>query len=95
MAQSGHVGRRNECVLLGVKIQQTALVKSIHHRRIVAPGTLRLLVLGRSGGRFFAFNLFAFNYLPRPHLYWFVLSLAGLGWIPFRIYQRFDSSRPF
>ena len=42
---------------------------------------------------FLAFNLFAFNYLPGPHLYWFGLSLAALAWISFRIYERFDSSR--
>jgi len=70
MAQSGHVGRRNECVLLGVKIQQTALVKSIHtvpptyHRRMVRQELYGFLYWVGAMAVFFAFNLFAFNTCP-------------------------------
>jgi hypothetical protein len=43
---------------------------------------------------FFAFNLFASSYLFGPPVIWFLSSLAGLGWLSFRIHQKFNSSWP-
>jgi hypothetical protein len=42
---------------------------------------------------FFAFNLFAFSYLP-GHFLWFLLSFVAFGWFSFRIHEKFDSSSP-
>lgn len=41
---------------------------------------------------FFAFNLFAFNYLHGSHFLWFSLSFVAFGWFSFRIHEEFDSS---
>jgi hypothetical protein len=39
----------------------------------------------------FAFNLFAFSYLPGPHVLWLLLSLVAGGWFSFRIHEKFDT----
>ena len=41
---------------------------------------------------FFAFNLFAFSYLPGSPFLWFLLSFVAFGWFSFRIHEEFDSS---
>jgi len=85
----------SEAVLLVVGLSAVAILSwSMSHRpdwwrvRTELHGFLRFagaLVL------FFAFNWFAFSYLP-SHFLWFILSFVAFGWFSFRIHEEFDSS---